>query len=124
EEGVGVYNDVTVTLTASRLDGMLDGGEEGLDRRGAKVKVATAAAVIASASDGPIPIGEIVGVILILNALMEEGNPNYPGPWTTTKPDPTIPFYGPAGNSSYRPPNPEEFPPDVDPLVGGTLIGL
>jgi hypothetical protein len=61
-------------------------------------------------------VGEIVGAAIIIGAVAwdlarptEQGNPNYPGPWTTTKPDPTIPFYGPSGNSSYEPPDPEGF---------------
>ena len=84
-------------------------------------------AVITSAADGPIPIGEVLGAAIIIGAFSwdlvrpaEQGNPNYPGPWTTTKPDPTIPFYGTAGNSSYVPPDPDRLPPGLGIGVGGT----
>jgi hypothetical protein len=94
-------------------------------------KSAAGVAVITSAADGPVPVGEIVGAAIIIGAVAwdlvrpaEQGNLNYPGPWTTTKPDPTIRFYGPSGNSSYEPPDPEGLPPEVGVGVGGALIGL
>ncbi len=94
-------------------------------------KAALGTAVITSAVDGPIPAGEVVGAAIIIGAFAwdlirptEQGNPNYPGPWTTTKPDPTIPFYGPAGNSSYEAPDPDGLPPGTGVGIGGTLGGL
>ena len=49
------------------------------------------------------------------------GNPNYPGPWTTTKPDTTNPFYNASGNTSYESGDPEGLPPGIGVGLGGSI---
>jgi RHS repeat-associated protein len=51
----------------------------------------------------------------------ETGNANYPGPWSTTKPDPTNAFYNSRGNSSYEPVDPEGLPPETGLGIGATV---
>ena len=50
-----------------------------------------------------------------------QGNPNYPGPWTTTKPDTTNPFYNSSGNTSYESGDPEGLPPGIGVGLGASI---
>jgi RHS repeat-associated protein len=120
----------TVVVTASFVSLQRQAGQGDPDPW-KNTKAALGIAVITSAADGPIPAGEIVGAAIIIGAFawdlvrpVEQGNSNYPGPWSYTKPDPTIPFYNSSGNSSYEPPDPGDLPPGIGIGVGGTLGGL
>jgi RHS repeat-associated protein len=64
----------------------------------------------------------IAGGVLYFNG--GEGNENYPGPWSYTKPDPTKAFYNSSGNSKYEQGDPDGLPPEVGLGIGAALGAL
>ncbi|MBS1976577.1 MAG: hypothetical protein JST46_04365 [Bacteroidetes bacterium] len=80
------------------------------------LSAAVSIALTTSAADGPVPIGEAIGAVILGGAAIYnvyenwdvikqifagKGNANYPGPWSYTVPDPTmklLPEYEPEEN--------------------------
>lgn len=73
---------------------------------------AGAIAITTSAADGPIPMGEVLGLAMIGATLIKQsikrsqgGNPNYPSPWYTARPNSYIPPPVPGFNNRNYFPN-------------------
>jgi RHS repeat-associated protein len=121
-------NVVNTSITANvstkfvSLEGNNNSGTNG------GVKAAMVFAATASVADGPLPIGDAVGIIggaailgmTYFSGNVGKGNANYPGPWVATKPSKADRFYNINSNYNFDPQNPK-LPSG---LVAGTIGGI
>ncbi len=86
-------------------------------------------AASASLADGPIPLGEALGLVAIGATLIKQsikrsqgGNPNYPGPWYTDRPNNYIPAPVPGFNNKNYFPNGNDFTKWVIRIGGASVL--